>query len=102
MRKRLLTEWIELLLLLAMTGCNESAHAQTDCLMSELLQTIKNRDKYLSKKENRQKELRLAFCILYVGMRLLDDGLDTVNDVETCREIFQFCRRFNCGDMDAL
>ena len=60
MRKRLLAEWIELLLLLAMTGCNESAHAQTDCLMSELLQTIKNRDKYLSKKENRQKELLLA------------------------------------------
>ncbi len=77
MRKRLLTEWIELLLLLAMTGCNESAHAQTDCLMSELLQTIKNRDKYLSKKENRQKELRLAFCILYVGIQQKPSGNET-------------------------
>ncbi len=64
MRKRLLTEWIELLLLLAMTGCSESAHAQTDCLMSELLQTIKNRDKYLSKKKTVRKSLgwHSAFC----------------------------------------
>ena len=74
MRKRLLTEWIALLLLLAMTGCSESAHAQTDCLMSELLQAIKNRDKYLSKKENRQKELRLA---LYVGIQQKPSGNET-------------------------
>ncbi len=54
-----LTDLIIMLVLTVTTGCT-STHTETDSLMSELLNTIQNRETYITQKENRLDELRQA------------------------------------------
>lgn len=57
--KETLPYWIILLLLTVTNACT-STHEETDSLMSDLHNTIRDREVYLSQKENRLNELRDA------------------------------------------
>lgn len=93
MFKGILTVWIISLLLTATTGCTSTC-AKTDSLMAELHETIRNREFYMSQKENRLEELRQA---LYrapddsTRFFALGDLLDEFRPYNT-DSAFEYCR----------